>query len=87
MLSAYILIQCQPKAVKEIKKVVKKHPDLKAYVTFGTYDVVINWTVTEPDELAELVLKELHPIQGIQHTETLICIEQLSKTDDSKKET
>lgn len=84
-LSAYILAQCEPNSTKQIIQKIAKHPNidgkpnLKGFATFGRYDLVITCNVDTPEELTQLLLDYIHPLKGIQRTETLIC--QYSSSD------
>ncbi len=73
-ISVYILVEVEKGEPWRIASEISKIEGIKtAHTVTGQYDVIV---YAELDSLETLknVIKKIHTIEGIQHTQTAVCI-------------
>jgi len=73
-ISVYILVEVEKGEPWRIASEISKIEGIKtAHTVTGQYDVIV---YAELDSLETLknVIKKIHAIEGIQHTQTAVCI-------------
>jgi len=75
MVHGYVLITASlGKALEVAEKVSKVKGVKKACAVTGKFDVVASFEVENISEVAEVVVKGIHGIEGVCGTQTLICV-------------
>ncbi len=71
---AIILFNTLPGKEREVRDTVKEIPGvLRAWVTFGEFDVIAEVEASSVESLGQLVRERIRNIPGIKKTSTLIC--------------
>ncbi|MHB8781596.1 MAG: Lrp/AsnC family transcriptional regulator [Candidatus Geothermincolia bacterium] len=74
-MEAFILIKLEPGKVKQALEAMKKMPRVvEAYAITGPDDVICRVRSADAKELSDLVISELHQVDGLQATDTRIVI-------------
>lgn len=82
MVTAIILIHCEPGLVNEAAERLAELPKIaEVYSVAGEWDLVAIARVSKNEELAELVTSELGTVDGIEATESLIAFRSYSRHD------
>jgi len=75
MVYGYVLITASlGKALEVAEKVSKVKGVKKACAVTGKFDVVASFEVENISEVAEVVVKGIHGVEGVCGTQTLICV-------------
>jgi DNA-binding Lrp family transcriptional regulator len=75
MVHAYILINTALGKALDVATEVCKIKEVKsACAVTGAYDIVVSVEVKELTNIAELVVKKIHCIEGVCSTQTLMCV-------------
>jgi len=75
MVHGYILISAAlGKALEVAENVMKVKGIKKACAVTGKYDIVATFEVEKLSEIADIVVKGIHQIDGVCGTQTLVCI-------------
>ncbi len=75
MVHGYILIKAAlGRALEVAEKVAKVKGVKEACAVTGTYDVIAAFEVEDLKEIADIVVKGIHAIEGVCSTETSICV-------------
>ncbi len=82
MITAFILLNVAPGAVKPLAELLLEVPGIaEIYSVAGPFDLVAVARVKEHDQLAELVTGHVAGLEGVERTETLIAFRAYSKRD------
>ncbi|MCS7120377.1 MAG: Lrp/AsnC ligand binding domain-containing protein [Nitrososphaerota archaeon] len=72
--NVYIFIQVEKGEPWQVAKEVSRIEGVKtAHTVTGQYDVIVFAELESLDALKDLV-KSIHQIEGVQHTQTAVCI-------------
>lgn len=72
----YVLIKVEPGRIEEILASVKDKMFVKeAHAVTGSYDIITKIEGAAIGEILSTVVKEIHKIEGIKSTETLVAVE------------
>lgn len=72
----YVLIKVEPGHIEEILDSVKLKRYVKeAHAVTGSYDIIVKIEGAAISEILSTVVKEIHKIEGIKSTETLVAVE------------
>ncbi len=72
----YVLIKAEPGRIEEIlDSVIQKRYVQQASAVTGSYDIIVIIEGTSIAEILTTVVKEIHKIDGIKSTETLVNVE------------
>jgi DNA-binding Lrp family transcriptional regulator len=75
LVCAYVLIQTALGKALEVLEEVQKIEEVKtASAVTGAYDIVAHIEVKEVKEIANVVVNQIHTIEGVCRTQTLICV-------------
>jgi len=75
MVHGYVLISTSlGKALDVAEKVSKVKGIKRACAVTGTYDVIASFEVENVSDIAEVIVKEIHTIEGVCSTQTSICV-------------
>jgi len=75
MVHGYILVKAAlGRALEVAEKVAEVKGVKKACAVTGTYDVIATFEVEDLKEIADIVVKGIHTIDGVCGTETSICV-------------
>ncbi len=73
---AYVLIEAQVGRIGELLKALREIEGVaEAYSVAGPYDVVVKVQAERFEQVAEVVTKRIHGLQGIANTLTLFAFE------------
>lgn len=76
MISGYVLIKAKlGKAHEVAAKVIKVKGVKGVCAVTGSFDAIATFEVETPADIAKVVAKEIHGIEGVCSTETAICTE------------
>ncbi len=82
MVSAFVLINVEGKALDEIGAELLKCPGVKeVYIVAGEYDMVAVLRVRDNQQLSELITKKIVHTPGIERTKTLFALQVFSELD------
>ena len=82
MVSAFVLINVEGKALDEIGAELLEFPGIKeVYIVAGEYDMVAVLRVRDNQELSELITKKIVHAAGIERTKTLFALQVFSDLD------
>ena len=72
----YVLIKVEPGRIEEVldQVVQKKYVKVASAVT-GSYDIIVQIEGASVAEILTSVVKEIHKVEGINSTETLVAVE------------
>ena len=72
----YVLIKVEPGRIEEVLNLVmqKKYVKVASAVT-GSYDIIVQIEGASIADILTSVVKEIHKIEGIKSTETLVAVE------------
>jgi len=72
----YVLIKVAPGHIEDILSAVTQNKYVKeASAVTGSYDVIVKIEGDSISEVLSTVVKEIHGIEGITSTETLVAVE------------
>jgi DNA-binding Lrp family transcriptional regulator len=72
----YVLIKVEPGHIEDILASVTQKQNVKeASAVTGSYDIIVKIEGSSIAEILSTVVKEIHKIQGITSTETLVACE------------
>lgn len=72
----YVLIKVEPGRIEEIlHSVQEKRFVIEASAVTGSYDVIVKIEGASIAEILSTVVKEIHKIEGITDTETLVAVD------------
>ncbi len=75
MVHGYVLISTAlGKALEVADKVSKVKGIKRVCAVTGTYDVIVAFEVNDVSEIADVIVKEIHAIDGVCGTQTSICV-------------
>ena len=75
MVCAYVLISAALGTTLEVVKQVAKVEGVKsACAVTGAFDMIATVDVEKLTDVAELVVKKIHCIEGVCGTQTMICV-------------
>jgi len=70
----YVLIQVEEGEPWTIAKKILEIEGVKsAYAVTGQYDIIIFAELNDVSEIKNLI-KKIHNVEGVQHTQTAVCI-------------
>ncbi|HXH03486.1 MAG TPA: Lrp/AsnC ligand binding domain-containing protein [Candidatus Competibacteraceae bacterium] len=82
MVNAVILLNIARGRVNEIAEKLADLPEIsEVYSVAGSYDLVAIVRVAHNDDLARLVTEKMAPMDGIEHTETMLAFRAYSRHD------
>ncbi|RLK46956.1 AsnC family transcriptional regulator [Alkalispirillum mobile] len=82
MVTAIILMQVDPKRLNELADQLAGLEGVsECYSVGGSYDLVAIIRVARNEDLAGLVTERIAPLEGIEHTETLLAFKAHSRHD------
>jgi DNA-binding Lrp family transcriptional regulator len=72
----YVLIKVDPGRIEEVLDLVvqKRYVKVASAVT-GSYDIIVQIEGASIADILTSVVKEIHKIEGIKSTETLVAVE------------
>jgi DNA-binding Lrp family transcriptional regulator len=74
---AFILVNVEAGADKEVLESIRKIPEVKqAYMVYGVYDIVAILEADTLEKLRECVTKKIRQLDKVRSTMTMIVIEQ-----------
>ncbi|MCQ5337477.1 MAG: Lrp/AsnC ligand binding domain-containing protein [Candidatus Methanomethylicia archaeon] len=74
---AFILVNVEAGADKEVLENIRKIPEVKqAYMVYGVYDIVAILEADTLEKLRECVTKKIRQLDKVRSTMTMIVIEQ-----------
>ncbi|MEM1573936.1 MAG: Lrp/AsnC ligand binding domain-containing protein [Candidatus Methanomethylicaceae archaeon] len=74
---AFVLINVEAGADKEVLENVKKIPEVKqAYMVYGVYDLIAILEADTLEKLRECVTKKIRQLDKVRSTMTMIVMEQ-----------
>lgn len=72
MALGFVLIKVMPRKEREVyEKLIKLDEVEELYPLFGEYDLIAKITVSDFEELSEVVVKKIRSIDGVIETKTL----------------
>jgi DNA-binding Lrp family transcriptional regulator len=72
---AFVLLNVETGAEKEVMENIKKIPEVKAsYVVYGVYDIVILLESGTLDKLRETITKKIRSLDKVRSTMTMIVM-------------
>lgn len=72
----YVLIKVEPGHIEDILgTVTQKRYVREASAVTGSYDIIVKIEGASISEILSTVVKEIHSIEGITSTETLVAVE------------
>lgn len=72
----YVLIKVEPGHIEDIlSTVTQKKYVVEASAVTGSYDIIVKIEGASISEILSTVVKEIHRIEGITSTETLVAVE------------
>jgi len=75
MVHGYILINAERgRALDVVKEAAKIKGVQSACAVTGAYDVIATFEVKDVTEIADLVVKGIHGIEGVCCTQTAVCV-------------
>jgi len=75
LVCAYVLINTTlGKALEVAEEVAKVEGVKKTCAVTGAYDIIATVDVEKLTDIAELVVKKIHCVEGVCGTQTLICV-------------
>ncbi|MBS7635556.1 Lrp/AsnC ligand binding domain-containing protein [Candidatus Bathyarchaeota archaeon] len=73
-ISVYILVEVERGEPWQIASEISKIEGVKtAHAVTGQYDIIVYAELGDLDALKN-VIKKIHAIEGVQHTQTAVCI-------------
>ncbi|MBS7654038.1 MAG: Lrp/AsnC ligand binding domain-containing protein [Candidatus Bathyarchaeia archaeon] len=73
-ISVYILVEVERGEPWQIASEISKIEGVKtAHAVTGQYDIIVYAELDDLDALKN-VIKKIHVIEGVQHTQTAVCI-------------
>lgn len=82
MINAFVLINCEPRKIKQIaEELVDIEGVYAVFSVTGPYDIVASVRVAEMEELSDTVTAKMVQIEGIRSTETMIAFRVTSRYD------
>jgi DNA-binding Lrp family transcriptional regulator len=73
-ISVYILVEVERGEPWQIASEISKIEGVKtAHAVTGQYDIIVYAELDDLDALKN-VIKKIHAIEGVQHTQTAVCI-------------
>jgi DNA-binding Lrp family transcriptional regulator len=74
---AFILVNVEAGADKEVLENIRKIPEVKqAYMVYGVYDIVAILEADTLEKLRECVTKKIRQLDKVRSTMTMIVVEQ-----------
>lgn len=75
-IAAHVGIRVAKVPVAQVAKQLAEHPQVKyAACTLGYYDILLDVTADDTQELGEIVLQDLRRVRGVQEVETLTVLQ------------
>lgn len=75
MVCAYVLISTDlGKALEVVDEVAEVEGVKRACAVTGAFDIIATVDVEKLTEVADLVVKKIHHIDGVCGTQTLVCV-------------
>jgi len=75
MVHGYVLINAERgRALDVVKEAAKIKGVQSACAVTGAYDVIVTFEVKDVTEIADLVVKGIHSIEGVCCTQTAVCV-------------
>ena len=72
--SVYIFVQVEKGEPWQVAAEISKIEGVKtAHIVTGQYDIIVFAELDNLDELKDVV-KRIHQLKGVQHTQTAVCI-------------
>ena len=73
---AFILLNVETGAEKEVLESLKKIPEVKAsYVVYGVYDIIVMLESDTLEKLREMITKKIRLLDKVRSTMTMIAME------------
>jgi DNA-binding Lrp family transcriptional regulator len=73
---AFVFVNVETNADKEVLENIKKIPEIKAsYLVFGVYDIVAMVESDTFEKLREMVTKKIRQLDKVRSTTTMIVME------------
>lgn len=73
---AYVFVYVTPGKVKGVTKKIAQIAGVKsAHICWGRPDVIAFTEVETPKDLAQVVLRQIHGVEGVEATDTRIVVE------------
>jgi DNA-binding Lrp family transcriptional regulator len=72
---AFVLLNVETGAEKEVLEKIKKIPEVKAsYVVYGVYDIIVMLESDTLEKLREMVTKKIRPLDKVRSTMTMLAM-------------
>ena len=72
MITAFILLGCEPGFEQQIKEEISHIPEaIDIDITYGVYDIVCKIETTNKKSLVDIILNDIRRIPKIKETQTL----------------
>jgi DNA-binding Lrp family transcriptional regulator len=72
----YVLIKVEPGRIEDILRAVNEKSNVKeASAVTGSYDIIVKIEGASISEILSTVVKDIHRIEGITSTETLVAVD------------
>ena len=77
---AFVLISTEIGAEKEVLEQLKKVEEVEeAYIVYGVYDVVVKVSVSDIDQLRDIITSKIRKMGKVRSTLTMIAVEGFKK--------
>lgn len=75
-MQAYVFVYVTPRKVKGVTKRIAQIEGVKsAHICWGRPDLIAFTEVETPKDLAQVVLRQVHGVEGVEATDTRIVVE------------
>ncbi len=72
---AFVLILTEMGQVGSVLKMLRDKPGIREVdVITGPYDLIATLSVSDTNEIANIVVNDIHSIAGIKHTVTMLAV-------------
>jgi len=72
---AFVLILTEMGQVGNVMKTLRSRQGIQGIdVITGPYDLIVTLSASDTNEIANIVVNEIHSIQGIKHTITMMVV-------------
>jgi DNA-binding Lrp family transcriptional regulator len=82
MVTAFVLLNVQRQLIEQVADKLASLPSVsEVYSVSGRYDLIAVIRVAEVEDLAKVVTKDMLPLEGITHSETMLAFRAFSRHD------
>ena len=76
MQTSYVLMEVAPGKVRDAVKLLGSNPRIKrATAVAGAYDIVVEVEATDHNTLSKVITEDIHEVDGLVKTTTLIAFD------------